>query len=92
MISTIDSSGFDTEAFDRCTRPVMRIFSSDQAKQIVGYQADSQLQQEIEELAEKSNEGTLSPAERAKYEGYVRANKFVAVLQAQARKRLAIRP
>ena len=32
------------------------------------------------------NEGELTDEERAEYEGYVRANNFVAVLQAKARK------
>jgi len=39
----------------------------------------------IDKLAEKSTEGRLSAAERAEYEGYVRANKFIAVLQRQVR-------
>ena len=42
----------------------------------------------IELLAHKSNEGDLTAAERAEYEGYVRANKFIALLQAKARKLL----
>lgn len=39
----------------------------------------------IEELASQSTEGLLTDAERAEYEGYVRANKFVAILQRRAR-------
>ena len=39
----------------------------------------------IEELAAKSTEGELSEAERSEYEGYVRANKFVAILKRLAR-------
>jgi uncharacterized protein YnzC (UPF0291/DUF896 family) len=42
----------------------------------------------IEELAARSEEGTITAAEKSEYEGYVRANKFVAILQAQARKHL----
>jgi hypothetical protein len=68
---------------------VLRILSLDQARQVVQYQGDEQLRRRIDELAGKSNEGTLSEAERAEYEGYDRANKFVALLQAQARKLLA---
>jgi hypothetical protein len=40
-------------------------------------------------LADKANEGELSDAERAEYEGYVEANNLLAVLQAEARFRLA---
>jgi hypothetical protein len=42
-----------------------------------------------EELAARNTEGALSEAERAEHEGYVRANHFIAVLQAKARKLLA---
>ena len=89
MSSPVDSSSYDIGAFERGTDPVLRIFSTDQARQLVDYQSDDALRQRIDELAAKSNEGLLSSAERLEYEGYVRANKFVAVLQAQARKLLA---
>jgi len=36
------------------------------------------------ELARKSTEGDLTEDERAEYAGYVRANKFVAILKRQA--------
>jgi hypothetical protein len=78
----------DTAAFDRATEPLVRVFSADQARQIAEYKADESLQSRIEELAGKSNEGELTPDERAEYAAYVQANKFVAILQAQARKRI----
>ena len=84
MTPTIDSS-----AFDRGTDPILQFFTIDQARGIAQYRGDSELQQKIEELAQKANEGELTEAERAEYQGYVRANKFVAVLQAKARKLLA---
>ena len=64
----------------------------DQARSIVLYRGDEALQERIEELARKSNEGELTEAERAEYEGYVRANRFVAILQAKARKLLETQP
>ncbi len=39
------------------------------------------LKKRIEELAAKSTKGELIDEERGEYEGYVRANKFVAVLR-----------
>jgi uncharacterized protein YnzC (UPF0291/DUF896 family) len=44
-----------------------------------------ELRARIEELAGKSTEGQLTETERAEYAGYVRANKFIATLQRQAR-------
>ena len=83
----MDSKAF-TEAFDRATNPVLGLLAPEQARQIVDFHADEPLQTRIEELARKSNEGELTEAERSEYEGYVQANRFLAVLQAKA-KRLA---
>jgi len=80
---------FDSTAFDRATDPVMRILPMEQARELAEYRADSSLQDRVQELATKSNEGELSEIERSEYLGYVQANKFVAILQAQARRRLA---
>ena len=75
----------ETGAFERGVRPIMEIVSPANAEQIVEFRADPELQARIEELASKSTEGQLTEAERAEYAGYVRANKFVAILQRQAR-------
>jgi hypothetical protein len=83
-----DTTGYDSTAFDRGISPVIQILSPEQARQLINYKGDDRLRRRIDELAAKSNEGRLSPAEQAEYEGYVRANKFVAVLQAQAQKLL----
>ena len=83
------STTIDTTAFNRGTDPILQFFTVDQAREIVEYRGDSGLQQRVEELAERANEGMLTPDEQAEYEGYVRANKFVAILQAKARKLLS---
>jgi uncharacterized protein YnzC (UPF0291/DUF896 family) len=49
-------------------------------------QTDQSLRERIEELAAKNTEGTLSPEEVDEYAGYVRANKFVAILRREAKK------
>ncbi len=80
MITTPESA-----AFDRGVRPVLQIVLPDKAEAVLSFQTDPELQRRIEELAAKSTEGQLTEEERAEYEGYVRANKFVAILQRQAR-------
>ena len=52
------------------------------------YRGDDSLRARIEELASKSTEGELTDSERAEYEGYIQANKFIAILQAKAKKLL----
>ena len=62
------------------------LLSHDQAAKIADFHADEALQLKIEELARKANEGELTAEEQAEYEGYVRANQFLAVLQTNARR------
>jgi hypothetical protein len=78
----------DSAAFDRGTDPIIGLFNVEQARALVAYRGDEALRERIEELAHKSTEGELSSAERAEYEGYIQANKFIAVLQAKAKKLL----
>ena len=68
---------------------MLRILSLEQAAQIVDFHSDEALQQRIEILAEKANEGELTDDERSEYQGYAHANKFIAVLQARARRILS---
>ena len=82
------ASTHDTAAFDRPVDPVIGFFTREQAEALAGYRGDDSLRNRIDELAERNTEGKLTDDEFAEYEGYVRANKFVATLQAQARKLL----
>ena len=49
---------------------------------------DTLVIQFISDLAEKCNQGELTPHERREYEGYVRAIDFISIMQAKARKAL----
>jgi hypothetical protein len=62
-------------------RPVAEIVFPAKSQPVLGLRAAPELQARIQELAAKSTEGTLTDAERSEYEGYVRANKFVAILK-----------
>ena len=83
------STTIDTTAFDKGTDQILEFFTVDQARAIVNFRGNAQLQTRIEELAAQCNEGNLSPEELAEYEGYVKANKFIAILQAKVRKLLS---
>jgi len=75
----------ETAAFERGVRPVLQLLLPERAEAVLSFRPEPALQSRIEELAAKSTEGELTEAERAEYAGYVRANKFVAILQRQAR-------
>ena len=75
-------------AFERGIRPLLEILLPEKAEAVLSFRGDAQTQARIEELATKSTEGQLTDSEKAEYEGYVRANKFVAILQREARRTL----
>lgn len=74
----------ETMAFDRGISPLLQIVLPDKVESIASFRPDPALSKRIEELAEKSTEGELTPEEHAEYVGYVRANKFVSILKRQA--------
>jgi uncharacterized protein YnzC (UPF0291/DUF896 family) len=78
----------NTRILHRVLEPVLRSLPPEVARQIASAEADDDLQQRVSELANKANEGTLSPEERREYEAYVDAGDIVATLQVIARKTL----
>jgi hypothetical protein len=81
-----------TLTLDRLLDPVTRCLTPEAAKQLVALRADPEVQERIDTLADKCNEGVLTPEEREEYETYVRVSRFIAILQAKARKLLAEHP
>jgi hypothetical protein len=75
-----------TTAFlDDILEPVTKAFSREVAEALANLKASQTVQNRIAELAEKCNQGSLSPAERSEYESYVQAVDLVSLLQAKAR-------
>jgi hypothetical protein len=77
-----------TTILHRVLEPVLRSLPPEAARQIVRAEADEELQQRVQELAGRANEGILTPDEQREYEAYVDAGDIVATLQAVARKTL----
>ena len=69
--------------------PVIECFTPEVAKRVTELRADPAVQARIEELAEKCNEGMMTPEETAEYDAYIHAMDVVAVLQQKARSLLA---
>jgi len=59
------------------------------ARRVLALKADRKLQARVDELAERSREGLLTPAEHAQYTSYVKFGTFVAILKSKARQLLA---
>lgn len=78
-----------SSALQRILDPVGRCLTPDVARALLGVRTDAETQARLEELADKSTEGTLTEAERNEYQAYVSAIDFLTVLQSKARAVLA---
>ncbi len=73
---------------DRMLDPLGRCLDAESARRILELEVDPLVQARVDELAERANEGLLSPQERAEYEAYINADDFIAVLKQKAKDRL----
>ena len=76
-----------TEApvLDRLLDPLARALTPDAARALLDLRADPDVQAHIADLAEKCNEGLLTPEERQEYQSYVQGINLITLLQARAR-------
>jgi len=79
----------ETLTLDRLLDPVTRCLTPEVARRLVELRADPELQSRVDMLADKNTEGQLTPEEREEYETYVWTSRFIAILQAKARRLLA---
>lgn len=82
MSGAIDDA---TAGLAKILDPVAQCFTPEVAKRVAELRADPAVQARLEELAEKCNEGTITPEEMAEYDAYMQAMDIVAVLQKKAR-------
>jgi hypothetical protein len=73
---------------DRLLEPLAGCLSPEVAAKVADLRADDAIQDRIDYLADRSNEGLLTAEERDEYAGYLHAIEVVAVLQAKARSML----
>jgi hypothetical protein len=76
-------------AFERVLTAVGQCLDRHSAEALLRLRAETEMQGRIEELADKSTEGTLTPEERDEYDALIRVGNFVAILQGKARRLLA---
>jgi hypothetical protein len=70
---------------DRLLEPLGICLTPAVARRIIKLRADPVAQARIEELASKSQAGTLSADEHEEYRTYVSAGTFISILQSKAR-------
>ena len=74
---------------ERLIDPIGRALTPEAAREILALRADEETQRHIDELADKCNEGALSPAESRDYQEFIALFNILTVLQARARSVLA---
>ena len=82
-------NGHGSAVLNEMLEPVSRCFGLETARALVGLRVQERTQARVAALAEKCNEGQLTPDERAEYEAYVQASTLIGILQAKARRVLA---
>jgi hypothetical protein len=73
---------------DSLLEPLSRCLDAESARRIVDLQIDAPVQQYIDALAERANDGTLSDSERSEYEALINAADFISILKLKARHQL----
>ena len=78
----------DADVLDRVLDPFADCLTPEVAERIVQLRADAETQARLDELADRANEGRLTPREKVEYDRYLEAFHFITVLQAKARRLL----
>jgi hypothetical protein len=76
-----DSMNHGPSTLDRLVEPMVRTFTPEVARSLIQLRADPELQARMDELAEKCNEGRLTPEEREEYETSIRFANYLAIIQ-----------
>ena len=65
--------------------PLSRCFDAESARRVAEFRVDPPVQERIDALAERANEGALSDSERSEYEALINAADFISILKLKAR-------
>lgn len=74
---------------DRLLDPLTDALTPEAASALRDLRVDPEVEVRIEELRQKANEGTLTPAEDAEYKDFIEAVDLIAIMQAKARRFLS---
>jgi hypothetical protein len=73
---------------DGLLEPLSRCLDTESARRVVDLRVASPVQERIDALAERANEGTLSDGERSEYEALINAADFISILKLKAQRYL----
>jgi hypothetical protein len=71
---------------DRMLDPLSRCLDAESAKRISELTVDPVFQARVDVLAERANEGLITPEEQAEYEAYINADDFISIFKMKAKR------
>jgi hypothetical protein len=77
-----------TTVLDGLLDPLGRCLDAESARRVVELRVSPPVQQRIDTLAERANEGVLTSDEAAEYEALINAADFISILKLKARQHL----
>ena len=78
-----------TEILEQVLDPFVDCLTPEAAQKIVALRAAPAAQMRLDQLAERANEGALTPEERAEYEKFRATFHMITLLQSKARRILS---
>ena len=80
--------GDNPTVLDRLLDPLSRCLDAESARRVAAFRIDAAVQAQIDILAERANQGSLTNEERAEYEAFVNATDFISILKLKAHRQL----
>jgi hypothetical protein len=77
-----------SSALDSLLDPLSRCLDAESARRVAEFRVSAPVQERIDVLAERANEGLLSDDERAEYDAFINVSDFVTILKLKALRNL----
>ena len=77
-----------TALVDKLLDPFAQCLDAESAKRVIEFGIAPAVQQRVNALAERANDGALTDDERTDYEALITAADFIAILKLKAQRRL----
>jgi hypothetical protein len=74
---------------DQFLDPLSRCLDEESARRVLALGVSPFVQERVDTLAERANEGLLTDDERSEYEALINAEDFLAILKLKARRQLS---
>lgn len=80
----------ERSALDRLLDPLSLCLDEESARRVLELRVDPAVQARVDVLAERANEGQLTPDERTEYEALINADDVIAILKSKLSRRLDV--